>query len=284
MASHESAASLFDLPVEKSRVEVTILWPRSVELAGVAVHRSRRLEAIDTMRVRGIPATSVARTVIDLASVLPTRTLEDVVDHVLARRLIPISYLGARLEALRPGRDGAAALATLLQKRPTGRRPRQSDAERTLLSALREAGVPLPGTQVPIRLPKGGWVYPDFCYEEEKLIVEVDSYVHHSSLTDWESDHVRTQDLVALQWRVLPVTASEIARCPAAVAAKVRDALGGYADLGRRSTSIARPGRVTTSPGAWLAGPTSPPGAEVSSSTAHGPASEAGKVKGTGSQ
>jgi len=227
VASHESAAYVLDLPVEKPRVEISVVWPRSVELQGVTVHRTRRLEPIDTLKVRGIPATSVARTVIDLASVLPTRALDDVVDQVLAKRLIPIAYLRARLEALHSGRDGAAALGALLQERPTGRRPRQSDAERLLLCALREAGVPLPGTQVPIRLPRGGWAYPDLCYEAEKLIVEVDSYLHHSSLSDWEADHLRTRDLVALRWRVLPVTASEIARSPAAVAAKVREALGG---------------------------------------------------------
>ena len=112
-----------------------------------------------------------------------------------------------------------------MRSRPTGRRPRQSDAERELLQALRDAGVLLPAIQVPIRLPRGALAYSDLCYVEQKLIVEVDSYLHHSSLGEWEEDHLRNQDLVALHWRILPVTASEIHRSPAATAGKVRSAL-----------------------------------------------------------
>ncbi len=215
MASHTSAAHLLHLPLKDPEVEVSIAVGRGIALMGVRVHRTRSLERTDTLVVRGIPTTSVARTLIDLASVLPTKKLEDLLDHVLANRLIPIGYLRQRLGALGSGRDGAASLTALLRQRPTGRRPRQS------------AGVLLPSTQVPIRLQSGALAYPDLCYPEQRLIVEVDSYLHHSSLAEWEEDHLRNQGLVALRWRVLPVTASEIHRNPAATAEKVRSALGG---------------------------------------------------------
>ena len=225
VASHSSAAWLLRLPLERPGVEITIAMGRRVTLQDVIVHRTRSLERVDTLVVRGIPATSVARTLIDLASTLPATKLEGLLDHALANRLIPISYLRQRLESLFAGRDGAAVLAALVAKRPKGWRPRQSDAERGLLDALRKAGVRLPATQAPIRLPGARLAFPDLCYPEEKLIVEVDSYLHHSSLADWEHDHLRNQDLVELHWRILPVTAAEIERSPVATAEKVRRAL-----------------------------------------------------------
>jgi len=225
VASHTTAAYLLHLPVADPRVEITIAAGREADLDGVIVHRSRRLERVDTLIVRAIPATSVARTLIDLASVLAPPALEDVVDHALANRLIPVSYLAKRLGALGFGRDGAAKLNDVLRARPTGRRPRQSGVERTLLKALTDAGVPRPERQAPIALPGGAWAYAYLCYPAEKLIIEVDSYTHHSSLPDWEADHLRNQGLIELKWRVLPITASEIKRDPQAAAEKVRRAL-----------------------------------------------------------
>ena len=83
----------------------------------------------------------------------------------------------------------------------------------------------MPVAQAPIQLPDGGCAYPDLCYPDERLIIEVDSYRHHSSLADWEDDHVRNQSLVAAKWRIQPVTVSEIQRSPAAAAQKVKRAL-----------------------------------------------------------
>ena len=225
VASHTAAAYLLRLPVAGPRVEIMVAARRHVEMENVVVHRSRRLDRVDTLLVGAIPATSVARTIIDLASVLAPAALEDVVDHALANRLIPIGYLTQRLEALGFGRDGAARLAAVLRARPTGRRPRQSGVERVLIKALSEAGLPRPERQAAICLPGGGTAYVDLCYPGEKLVIEVDSYTHHSSLQDWEDDHLRNQELVALHWRVLPITASEIRRAPEAAAEKVQRAL-----------------------------------------------------------
>jgi hypothetical protein len=98
-ASHTSAAHLLHLPLQDPDVEVSIPEGRQIALTGVRVHRTRSLERTDTFVVRGIPTTSVARTLIDLASILPTKKLEDLLDQALANRLIPIGYLRQRLGA-----------------------------------------------------------------------------------------------------------------------------------------------------------------------------------------
>ena len=56
----------------------------------------------------------------------------------------------------------------------------------------------------------------DFAFLAARLGVEVNSYLHHSSLTDWSHDQERNGELVALGWRVLPVTPHEIEEDPAA--------------------------------------------------------------------
>jgi very-short-patch-repair endonuclease len=65
----------------------------------------------------------------------------------------------------------------------------------------------------------------DFAYPEERLAIEADSYRHHSSLTDWSRDRVRNNELVALGWRILPITVLDLAHRPGHVADQVTRAL-----------------------------------------------------------
>jgi predicted transcriptional regulator of viral defense system len=66
--SHKSAARLWNLTrAETSRIDVTA--PRSVKpKPGIRLHRPLSLDALDTTIVEGIPVTSVAQTLLDLAA------------------------------------------------------------------------------------------------------------------------------------------------------------------------------------------------------------------------
>src|SRR5579859_4159876 len=84
VASHRCAATLLGVAGLEHLVEVTVEHANHrLAIEGITVHRSRRLEWADRDRVGCIPTTSVARTVIDLASVLDRTVLEAVLDHVL---------------------------------------------------------------------------------------------------------------------------------------------------------------------------------------------------------
>jgi len=76
-----------------------------------------------------------------------------------------------------------------------------------------------------IEVDAGGTRYPDAYFPAYGLIIEVNSYRHHSSLPDWEQDNTRTGELVALGLGVLPVTPNQIRDDPEAVKALIERAL-----------------------------------------------------------
>jgi predicted transcriptional regulator of viral defense system len=79
--SHRSAAHLRGLrPNAAGRVEVTIGWNQTGP-TGVHTYRTRMLDPQDFTVIDGIPVTSVARTLLDLAGILRPPDLEVVIDR-----------------------------------------------------------------------------------------------------------------------------------------------------------------------------------------------------------
>ena len=98
IASHRAAGVLWRLPEIEPRLEITIPQRRKAVLDGFEVHRTRLLQPVDRARRSGIPVTSLARTVIDVALEVP-RIAPGLVNHVLARRKVPLALLVDRLKA-----------------------------------------------------------------------------------------------------------------------------------------------------------------------------------------
>lgn len=74
--SHRSAAALWDLrPTTRPTIDVTAPRTRH-RRRGIDLHLSRRLEPDQRTVVEGIPCTTVARTLVDLAAVLERTGLE----------------------------------------------------------------------------------------------------------------------------------------------------------------------------------------------------------------
>jgi predicted transcriptional regulator of viral defense system len=93
--SHFSAAALYELVRWDDRhPEVTAPTPKRHR--GIRVHRSSMLEVQDVTRHKGIPATTPARTLIDLSATLPykplRRTVRDAADPERARGRRPGSH------------------------------------------------------------------------------------------------------------------------------------------------------------------------------------------------
>ncbi|HEX9236868.1 MAG TPA: type IV toxin-antitoxin system AbiEi family antitoxin domain-containing protein [Actinomycetota bacterium] len=226
VASHSTAACLWSLPGAERKVEVTVPGARRVILDQVRVHRSV-LAKNDQRRHEGIPVTSLARTLIDLASVVSPSRLEEMVDYSLANRLLSLTTLRRRLDSLgRGGRKGAGELAALIAAREARPRGPQSEFERRLLRVLSGYRLPPPVCQHEVRLRSGRRAYLDFAYPEAMLAIEADSYRHHSSRSDWSRDRVRNNDLIAAGWRVLPITFDDMSSQPEAVAHQVAQCLG----------------------------------------------------------
>jgi len=184
------------------------------------------LERVDRDRHEGIPITSVARTLIDLSGVLAADELEALLDHILAKRRVPLAYVRGRLEAIGTrGRRGAGTLAALLAERQGRRRHADSEFQRLFRRLLVEAGIELPAFEHPVRLSDGRMVFLDAFFEDRCLGIEIDSYIHHSTLTDWSRDRTRAAELVALGIRMMSITTVELRDDRDAVLDRLRRAL-----------------------------------------------------------
>jgi hypothetical protein len=106
--SHRSAATLWGIDSRwRTPVEVTARGARSI--AGVQVHRSRTLEAPHIKRHLGIPVTSPARTVLDLADVLDDGARARAVNEAQVIGRLRLADLATLLSGAR-GRHGRARL------------------------------------------------------------------------------------------------------------------------------------------------------------------------------
>ncbi|MEJ7788800.1 MAG: hypothetical protein WKF29_02855 [Thermoleophilaceae bacterium] len=89
MLSHRSAAALWRLrPVDPPVIDVASPSRRKRLRTGVRVHRPSTLDPKDLTRHHGIGVTTVPRTLIDLAEVLGTRSLERALDEAEYLRLL----------------------------------------------------------------------------------------------------------------------------------------------------------------------------------------------------
>ncbi|HLJ07631.1 MAG TPA: hypothetical protein VKX24_03785 [Acidimicrobiia bacterium] len=213
VASHRAAATLLDLPNMVRRPEITIPAGRRVQVPGLIVHRSRRLEPEDLQPILGIPATSPARTIVDMASLLERSRLTAILDNAAARRLLTRRDLAEALARAQPGRQFAAGLRVvqeLLDERPAGKRPLGSRQERRLLEAIRAAGLPEPETQRKVVLPNGEVRYVDYAWDPPLFGLELISFRWHADLASHAYDAEREAELVALGWAIQRTTAHSV--------------------------------------------------------------------------
>jgi very-short-patch-repair endonuclease len=187
--SHATAAWLHGLiRTPPGDVHLTRAASHRHSRPGLVLHRSMTLARSDRVRVGRLWVTSIPRTVQDLARTLDDRAFERLVDEALKRRsrasLIAIPRARALLAADRPSSLTA------------------SHAEERLLALIRAAGLPAPEVNVTL----GDYV-PDLLWREQRVIVEFDSYAHHSGPAAFHHDRQRHSNLTALEgYRVIHVT------------------------------------------------------------------------------
>jgi hypothetical protein len=165
------------------RAEVVARGERRIE--GVRVVRSRGLDGRDAFVWRGVPVTSVARTMVDVASVLSLDALARAFHEAGIRYGTTPAHVDAVLER-RPNSRGAANLRAVVH----GDEPvTLSTLERRFLRALREAGLPLPETNRHVDGRRVDCRWPAY-----RLTVELDGYRYHRSRHAWELDRRRERE------------------------------------------------------------------------------------------
>lgn len=220
VASHRSAARLWGLDGDWGDVaEVTVPYAlRNERCEGPIVHRSRRIDDRDRTQVGVIPVTRVERTLVDLAAILSRNDLEVALDSAIRRERTSPERLWRRMEAL-AGRRGLRDLRRLLElQQPEASHSRW---ETKLLQLIRDGGLPEPVRQH--RVWDGSkWRRLDLAYPDLLIGLEYDSYRWHFGRQPWEKDHTRNADLVALAWRMLPVTMDDLDITPKRTLERIR--------------------------------------------------------------
>jgi predicted transcriptional regulator of viral defense system len=213
--SHRSAAALWGLR-PTSRRAVDVIAPRGSRRprAGIEIHRADSLRPIDTTSRNGVPCTTIARTLLDLAEVAP---VERALDQAEILRLLDARALGDAIAAA-AGRRGAAILRTLLAGYDTANALTRSELEAHFLALCRGAALPVPEVNAWLTLPDGTPVQPDFLWRAQRLIVEADGHATHGTRRAFEQDRVRDQRALLAGWRTLRCTWRQVLHEPDALA------------------------------------------------------------------
>jgi len=211
--SHDAAAAVWELrPRSAGPIDVTLASRDVRSRHGIRVHRVANLHRRERARLRDLPVTSPARTLLDLATTLTARDLARAVEQAELRHLTTHDDLTHFLTSRRSHR-GAANLRAATR---TDIQLTRSEAERRFLDLVNEARLPEPAANTCVA---GHEV--DFLWPAERLIVEVDGYEFHSSRAAFERDRIRDADLQALGYRVIRITWRRLIDEPLAVVAAI---------------------------------------------------------------
>lgn len=199
LLSHRSAGSLWAIaPYAGSHLDVTVRHRRKEP--EITWHRTRRLHPDDRAELRGIPVTSVARSLLDLAEVVNESRLERALEAAERLQLFNLRKVNELLERSR-GRRGVKPLTALLGRQTDQPPETRSDLERDFIAFCDERGIDRPGINV---LVEGYEV--DGCWPEAKLIVELDSWEFHRPREAFERDRKRDTKLMIAGYRTVRVT------------------------------------------------------------------------------
>jgi very-short-patch-repair endonuclease/predicted transcriptional regulator of viral defense system len=217
--SHRSAAELWGLLSEHDgEVDVTVIGRNPGRHPGIDVHRVADLDPRELKHIRGIPLTSPARTICDVAGAGLSHEAEHALEQARVERLVTDRQLRQVIERA-PTRAGSALIRVLLDSE-NGAGYTRSKAERTMRALVRSADLPQPLVNVQLQ----GFLV-DFLWPSERLVVEVDGYEFHNDRAAFERDRRRDQILTAAGYRVIRVTWRQLRDEPVAVIARLAQAL-----------------------------------------------------------
>lgn len=218
--SHRSATAARGLLEDgRQRIDITVPVGSAFgrTLPGLIVHRARLAEA-DCDEVDGIPVTSVARTLVDVAGSGPKRLVARALDATLVHRIYDQRAVDEILRR-KPALRGVAVLRSVLEDRHPDSHRTRSEMEAITLEKLAPSGLPRP--RVNAWLSDLG-VEVDLLWEGEKLAVELDGRRYHAHRTG--QDAVRDALLESFRYRVRRFGWGDVTAGPvvAEIAAEIR--------------------------------------------------------------
>ena len=181
---------------------------------GITVHCTKRLPSDQVVVARGIPTTTIERTLLDLCGRFSRRDAAIALDNALTRGLTTLGLLDYCLyRTARRGRNGCARLRELVKARVELDRLPTTPLESVVLEMLLSSGRDAPKLQYPIHGRDGSFIaQPDFVYPKEKLVIEAHSRLWHEGLEFRTKDATRDRKLRREGFDVLYVTWADATR------------------------------------------------------------------------
>jgi very-short-patch-repair endonuclease len=214
--SHRSAAAWWALlPSERARVDVTA--PRRHRLKGIDAHTSA-LDACDHTVHEDIPITTIARTLLDLAEVVPARRLAAAMEAAERMKLFDLAAVHDVLQRS-PGRRGHKQLRSLLSNYEPEPMTR-SKLEIAFWEFIEEEQLPRPDGNALI-----GPYEVDILWAAQRVIVELDSREYHLTTEAFERDRSRDIELQVVGYVVIRVTPRKLRNERSRLAAQLRTLL-----------------------------------------------------------
>lgn len=219
--SHQAAAALLEVKPERPRLIDVTVPSRAGRLPGegIRLHRPRR--PVPVSRVDGIPVTTPARTLLDLAATgISRRALERAADEAErlglcdARDLLSIATKNLMV-------PGSRRLRGLLAMHEVGSTLTRSELEERFLGLCRRKGLPPPSVNAALL-----GLTVDFLWPAARLVAELDGRASHETARAFQDDRDRDSKLTAAGFRVMRFTWWDVTRRPGLVATRLRRTLG----------------------------------------------------------
>jgi hypothetical protein len=204
--------------------EVIAVEPRTIHVSepgerrsrpGVRIHHPRRVafESVDGLRV-----TPLARTLLDLASVLDFHDLRRAIAEAGHRGMLDPVAVCAQLGR---GRRGSPALRLAMATHLPELARAFSVLEERFLAVVAEAGLQLP--EVNARIDA---MTVDCLWRDARLVVELDGHETHDRTAAIETDRRREMRLRQAGFRVIRYTWQQVTQTPELIVAELRNELG----------------------------------------------------------
>jgi hypothetical protein len=149
--------------------------------------RTRTLDRIDKTRVRGFPALTAARAIIEVAPSLKPKELRVLIDSARRKGLVSIAQLRARALALEHEAGSRRGALAVLEAIGSGTFEQESENERACVDFLATTQLKLEW-QVADLVPGRRF---DAVDRAAQLIIEIDSRLWHTLGSDRDSDGLR---------------------------------------------------------------------------------------------
>lgn len=235
--SHSTAAALHGLPCRRDPTIHVLSDRRSTRrLAGVRLHATRALPAVDRSLLQHRPVTTIERTVCDLAATASARWLRQLIEAAITSgAATPTSMQACILSYRRRGRTGSRLLG-LTTDEIFGDDPLpMSQLESRAEDLLRRESFPPWVRQFAPPWHDGIRGVVDIAWPAERVILELDGRRWHTMTQAFEEDRRRDQLAVAAGWSTVRASWQQVTARPDELIAALRAALSPSRPLPRPS-------------------------------------------------